>query len=601
MPVAIKSSGGGSVTLTAASTASDFTATLQSATGTIPVAVPGTAGNVLTSNGTTWTSAAIPSSINVGSVILAPKTTATKTTFASGTGSVATLFFTPAYTIPVGSQLTVTGMSPSGYNTSLATVTASSTTAFSCTGSISGTTLTVSGVTGTITVGAVLSGTGILATTQITGGSGTTWTVNLSQTVASTTVSGTCGVVSYANTTTAAQTVGGNVFITPVGFLACDGSVYNRSAYPDLASYVGTPAVVSSYNIVSTTGTTIPIAGVMASAGGYLILRNAASASSSPFSAALVADAIRYSTDGVNWTSLSGIPPNVASATQPWFAYKTGVYAYIPAQDFSGAVGVVYGSSVAAMTTKGTVATLGGTIYTGSSELVVGGTSNVFVATFATYICCGSGTNNVYAYSSSTAATGSWTAITIPSPSLVALLKAAAGATGVVIYQPNGASTKIWRSATGTGTYTDVTSSFPTATVASHVNRVSFANDQFIATLTTGEVYVSQTGASGTWILLAPAGSYTETTSLIRWNGSVYASISFYSTNLINWYASPGRADAVLGNSFYSAQATPTAIGRVRSYGSTPYSATQFPAPEVASPPNFTNSGVSPSGYFIKT
>jgi hypothetical protein len=58
MPVAIKSSGGGSVTIAAASTASDFTATLQSATGTIPVVTPGTSGNLLTSDGTNWTSAA---------------------------------------------------------------------------------------------------------------------------------------------------------------------------------------------------------------------------------------------------------------------------------------------------------------------------------------------------------------------------------------------------------------------------------------------------------------------------------------------------------------------------------------------------------------
>jgi hypothetical protein len=60
MPVAIKSSGGGSVTIAAASTASDFTATLQSATGTIPVVTPGTSGNLLTSDGTNWTSAAAP-------------------------------------------------------------------------------------------------------------------------------------------------------------------------------------------------------------------------------------------------------------------------------------------------------------------------------------------------------------------------------------------------------------------------------------------------------------------------------------------------------------------------------------------------------------
>jgi hypothetical protein len=337
MPVAIKSSGGGSVTIAAASTASDFTATLQSATGTIPVVTPGTSGNVLTSDGTNWTSAAIPSSISTGSVILAPKTTVTKTTLASGTGSVATLYFYPAYTIPVGSQLTVTGMSPSGYNTSLATVTASSITSFTCTGSISGTTLTVSGVTGTITVGAVLSGTGILATTKIVSGSGTTWTVNLSQTVASTTVSGDCGVVSYANTTTAAQTVEGSLFVTPVGFLACDGSVYNRSAYPDLASYSGYQPSVSAYTLVSSAGATASVnAGTqgMFSANGFLLLNNTINQSN--FANTAVTAALRYSSDGVSWTSLNGYV-----ATD--FVYNNGVYAYMPFQTTSGAVGIEIG------------------------------------------------------------------------------------------------------------------------------------------------------------------------------------------------------------------------------------------------------------------
>lgn len=70
------------------------------------------------------------------------------------------------------------------------------TTNASGTGSISGTTLTISGVTGTITFGTVLSGTGVTAGTYITdmaagttGGDGT-YTVSASQTVASTTITG---------------------------------------------------------------------------------------------------------------------------------------------------------------------------------------------------------------------------------------------------------------------------------------------------------------------------------------------------------------------------------------------------------------------------
>lgn len=51
------------------------------------------------------------------------------------------------------------------------------------TGAISGTTLTVSGVTGAIAVGQTLFGAGVTAGTTITAGSGTSWTVSASQTV----------------------------------------------------------------------------------------------------------------------------------------------------------------------------------------------------------------------------------------------------------------------------------------------------------------------------------------------------------------------------------------------------------------------------------
>jgi hypothetical protein len=57
--------------------------------------------------------------------------------------------------------------------------------AASFTGSISGTTLTVSGVTGTIAIGQILQGAGVTFGTIITAGSGTSWTVNQSQTVGS--------------------------------------------------------------------------------------------------------------------------------------------------------------------------------------------------------------------------------------------------------------------------------------------------------------------------------------------------------------------------------------------------------------------------------
>jgi hypothetical protein len=59
MPVTIKTnSGGGSVTLDSGSSALDTTLTLPNTNGTIVNTAPGASGNVLTSNGTIWTSAA---------------------------------------------------------------------------------------------------------------------------------------------------------------------------------------------------------------------------------------------------------------------------------------------------------------------------------------------------------------------------------------------------------------------------------------------------------------------------------------------------------------------------------------------------------------
>ena len=53
------------------------------------------------------------------------------------------------------------------------------------TGAISGTTLTVSSVTGTVAIGQFVYGAGVQSGTIITAGSGTSWTVSVSQTVTS--------------------------------------------------------------------------------------------------------------------------------------------------------------------------------------------------------------------------------------------------------------------------------------------------------------------------------------------------------------------------------------------------------------------------------
>lgn len=95
------------------------------------------------------------------------------------------------------------------------------------TGAISGTTLTVSGVTGTIAIGAAVTNVGtspVTAGTVITAGSGTTWTVNHSQTVSSEAMSSSTGnTVGGVSTLPSTVTVDCNVTICanfPGGTLA---------------------------------------------------------------------------------------------------------------------------------------------------------------------------------------------------------------------------------------------------------------------------------------------------------------------------------------------------------------------------------------------
>jgi hypothetical protein len=74
------------------------------------------------------------------------------------------------------------------------------------TGSISGTTLTVSNIqSGTIAIGQALFGVGVSQETVITGGSGTTWTINVSQTVAATLMNSST-TQSFTGTLTAGST-----------------------------------------------------------------------------------------------------------------------------------------------------------------------------------------------------------------------------------------------------------------------------------------------------------------------------------------------------------------------------------------------------------
>ena len=136
--------------------------------------------------------------------------------------------------IKVGQLVQGTGLTnfPDTYATSSVTT---GTPAVMATSSISGTTLTVGSVSsGTIIAGQVLTGTGVTAGTYIVSGSGLSWVVSTSQTVASTTITGTAYTftISQAATTAAGITLS---FYTPHGVVVGGGNNQASGSY----SFIG--------------------------------------------------------------------------------------------------------------------------------------------------------------------------------------------------------------------------------------------------------------------------------------------------------------------------------------------------------------------------
>ena len=134
--------------------------------------------------------------------------------------------------IKVGQYITGTGVNGNTYATSTVTT---GTAAVMNTSTISGTTLTVGSLaSGTIIAGMVLTGTGVTAGTYIVSGSGLSWTVSVSQTVASTTITGTAYTftISQAATTAAGVTLS---FYTPHGVIVGGGNNQATGSY----SFIG--------------------------------------------------------------------------------------------------------------------------------------------------------------------------------------------------------------------------------------------------------------------------------------------------------------------------------------------------------------------------
>lgn len=159
-------------------------------------------------------------------------TAATQATTISITASTTFYLSATNANIKVGQYITGTGVASNTYATSTVTT---GTPAVMNTSTISGTTLTVGSLaSGTIIAGMVLTGTGVTAGTYIVSGAGSTWTVSASQTVASTTITGTAYTftISQAATTAAGVTLS---FYTPHGVVVGGGNNQATGSY----SFIG--------------------------------------------------------------------------------------------------------------------------------------------------------------------------------------------------------------------------------------------------------------------------------------------------------------------------------------------------------------------------
>jgi hypothetical protein len=175
------------------------------------------------------------------------------TSTTGGSAVILVNFAATNYNDLLGSYGTITGLK-AGYRV---TAIAYDTT-LSFTGSIAGTVLTASSVTGTISVGEGLSGTGILPTTFVTGqlsgtpGGAGTYSVNISQTVGSTTItSGSIAISSNLGTLTSATTIGlgilpGDVIVADPAGTPSVGNVLMLSAGATAGTYSNTRIFVAN-------------------------------------------------------------------------------------------------------------------------------------------------------------------------------------------------------------------------------------------------------------------------------------------------------------------------------------------------------------------
>jgi len=276
----IKFTVGNTATLTTLTIASTQA---QTATLTIPavplggdIMVTGTATQTLTNK-----TLVDPSNIIVGGIRESKTYTtvgalAATSTTASVTGTVLTVAATITGTFVPGQVITGAGVTDGStiisngtgtggagtYNLSLSSAATGSIVVSAATpapvqsvftGSITTTTLTVTAlISGTIAIGQLISGTGVSANTFITAGSGLSWTVGVSQTVSSTTITGVSGGAAVFTATISTLTTM-NVSVITVGQIVVGQSIVTGSGTTTVTAFGSGFGGTGTYTVTSTT------------------------------------------------------------------------------------------------------------------------------------------------------------------------------------------------------------------------------------------------------------------------------------------------------------------------------------------------------------
>lgn len=467
MPITLKSTGGGSMTLTAPNTASDYTLTFPAQNGTPITTQPSTAGNVLTSDGTNWVSQA------------------------------------PTPGVPAG------------------------------------------------------------------------------------------GIVYHPSQTTLS------------GYLKCDGSIYNKSAYPDLATATGTPLLLGSELLATSYTASFSTYGIyyVSSANGVGFAAYTGSSTGST-----VANGMITSADGVTWTARTAVVPGFVNFRNE-AVYINNTY-LVPSYywTYNGS-GRTYQTSTNLSTWTARTASTGSN--SGYPVYFVGNTTLGRAITIQGIspnptACCPTISSYVCYFTSDginwSAASG-YPSATAPRP--------VAGNNGFVAQD----GSTVWYSANGSS-WSNITSNIQSTIPAATAFYNVYWNGTYYYVISNGGILRSSTGASGSWSVTtawsgAPANSTLGSYRLLT-SGGVYLlgfgdttnQAAYVSNDMVTWYPVNNNYQylGVAGSNFIGTQQGITAGRQIYYMAAAAYNtSTQFPVPN-ATQLAVTAPSYNPRPYaFIKT